>query len=206
MKVILRSISRKFGSQTIFQNINYTFEEGHTYVLLGGNGSGKSTLLKIIYTALSPSSGKLEHYRKSKKLKIEEIPFKISIAAPYLEMIEELTALEFLDYYRKFKIFSHHYSVFLILDIAELKDAAHKKIKNFSYGMKQKLRLVIALLSSSELILLDEPISNLDQDGVQWYRQLLKDYLNNRTLIISSNFNEEEMGSCQNFCKLADYK
>jgi len=206
MKVILRNISRKFGTQAIFQNINYTFEEGETYALLGGNGSGKSTLLKIIYSALSSSSGELEHYSNKEKLKTEAVPFKISIAAPYLELIEELTALEFLTFYQKFKEFPQEHSPLSILTIAQLEKAANKKIENFSSGMKQRLRLAIALLSSSELVLLDEPVSNLDPEGVEWYQKLIKNYLEKRTLIIGSNFNEQEIGFCQQQFRLADFK
>ncbi len=206
MKIVLRDIGRKFGTQTIFQNINYTFEKGESYALLGGNGSGKSTLLKIIYSALSPTSGKLEHYSEGVRLKQEIIPFKIAIAAPYFELIEELTALEFLDFYRRFKEFPKSFSSRDILTIAKLEASAHKKIENFSSGMKQRLRLSVALLSSSELILLDEPVSNLDPEGVEWYQQLLQSHLAGRSLIIGSNFNEDEIFMCQNHFCVPDYK
>lgn len=207
MRISLHSVGRNFNKQQVFKNLSYEFEYGSSTAILGGNGSGKSTLIKILSYALSPSRGELEYFNsENKPIKKEEVPFKISMASPYFELIEELTAKEFLNFYRKFKNFKEGIETESILKIAYLESSADKEIRNFSSGMKQRLRLSLALLSDVSLILLDEPTSNLDPEGVEWYNKLLRDHLNGRTIIIGSNFSEDEIAFCNAKLKLEDFK
>lgn len=203
MQVSLENLSRNFGPQPVIKNLSYRFEAGETYAVLGGNGSGKSTLLKMILGALTPTSGSVRYHLGGKVLKPEEIPFLVSLAGPYLELIEELTALEFLVFFQKFRSFKDGAKPAEILERIELKTSAHKEIRNFSSGMKQRLRLGLALFTDSALVLLDEPTANLDPAGVKFYQQLMKDQLGQRTLIVGSNFSEEEIFCCQHQLPLA---
>ncbi len=196
MEIQLEQISRSFGPQVVIKDLDFTFEEGKRYAILGGNGSGKSTLLKLVYGALTPSGGKINYRAHGQQVANDSAPYKISIAGPYLELIEELTALEFLEFYYQFRTPLNGLTARDILEICMLKEAAKKEIRNFSSGMKQRLRLGLALLTQSGLILLDEPTSNLDPPGVEWYRQLLGEYLQNRTLLVGSNHQEKEMDFC----------
>lgn len=206
MEIVLKNVGRSFGNQTIFSNINYRFHSGGRYAILGGNGSGKSTLLKVILGALTPSEGTLAYITKAGPISVEKLPFEVALTGPYLELIEELTPLEFIELYRKFRTFQDAISSKELLQISMLTDSSDKLIRNFSSGMKQRLKLVLAILSDAELILLDEPTSNLDPQGTKWYQQLLRNYLNERTLIVGSNFDENEIFLCTDRLELKLFK
>ena len=206
MEVVLENLGKAFGKQRVITNITYTFSQGERYAVLGGNGSGKSTLLKMIYGALTPSEGRITHILNGNSIKPEDSVFKISLASPYLELIEELTAIEFLDFYGKFRAFRKKATSKEILESCLLADSSKKEIRNFSSGMRQRLRLGLALFSESELVLLDEPISNLDPKGMEWYRNLIDTQLDKRTLIVGSNFDDREMGFCPNRLELQKYR
>jgi ABC-type multidrug transport system ATPase subunit len=206
MQIELREISRVFGKQPIFKQLNYTFKQGETYAVLGGNGSGKSTLLTLLYSALSPSSGEILWSHAGSPVAVHNVPFRTSLSGPYFELIEELTAEEFLNFHQKFKPFLPGINADKVLEIAELQAAKHKEIRHFSSGMKQRFKLAISLLAAVDLILLDEPTSNLDPKASIWYQQLVQEYRNNRTLIVGSNFNEAEMGFCMHQVNISDYK
>lgn len=196
MEVIAKKLSRKFANQTVIRELNFRFEAGASYAILGGNGSGKSTILKLVYGALTPSSGNLTYRLNGIKLKQEQVPFHITIAGPYLELIEELSAREFLDFYFKFRKPVNGFGSQKIIKKCMLEDAATKEIRNFSSGMKQRLRLGLAFFTQSDMVLLDEPTSNLDAIGIEWYRKLVEESLLGRTLLVGSNHQEKEMDFC----------
>src|SRR5690606_7623331 len=109
---------------------------------------------------------------------------------------EELTAKEFLVFYGKFRSYKNNISPDQILEYCYLTASAGKEIRNFSSGMKQRMRLGLALFTQSNLVFIDEPVSNLDPQGMQWYQKLIHEHLDGRTLIVGSNFDEKEMGFC----------
>lgn len=203
MHINLEDAERIFGAQVVFQNLNYHFAEGSKTAILGGNGSGKSTLLKCLYGALSLSGGKISYQQNNKVLKNDQLIGEISFSGPYFELIEELSALEFLRTYQGFRPLSLSPSE--ILAQAYLEKSAQKKIKQFSSGMKQRLRLSLALFSKSSLVILDEPSANLDPKGIEWYQKLLETNLGKRSLIVGSNFSEEEIFLCHDQLKVTDY-
>lgn len=207
MKVSLHNVGRKFNKQQIFKGINHHFESGSKTAILGGNGSGKSTLIKILTYSLSASQGELNYFLENgNEVKPSDIALKISLAAPYLELIEELTAIEFLNFYQKFKPFLKGINADSFLEICYLESSRNKEIKNFSSGMKQRFRLSLALLSNTPLVLLDEPTSNLDQKGIAWYKDLVEKYLSERTIIIGSNYSDDEISFCGERLVIEDFK
>ncbi len=206
MEVILENLSRNFGPQVVIKNLNYTFLSGNSYAILGGNGSGKSTVLRLVYGALTPSEGNVVYKDNNQVLNKDKVPFEISLAGPYLELIEELTAKEFLSFYYKFRKPIEGFNPDGILEVCYLQEAQNKEIRNFSSGMKQRLRLGLAFLTQSKLILLDEPTSNLDPQGIEWYRNLLTSHRNGRTLLIGSNHQEKEMDFCQHHLEAQDWR
>ncbi len=197
MQINLQNVGRDFGNQIVIKGLDFQFEEGKTYALLGGNGSGKSTLIKLVYGALSLSYGKINHRQGNTMLAADEVPFKVSLAGPYLELIEELTAEEFLAFYTRFRPLKKGITIAQFLNICYLSPAAQKEIRNYSSGMKQRLRLGLAFLSKSDLVLLDEPTSNLDPEGVEWFKKLWATHLENRTLLVGSNFDPNEIEKCE---------
>jgi ABC-type multidrug transport system ATPase subunit len=180
--------------------------QGKSYALTGANGSGKSTLIQIIAGATMHSEGEINWQFANGNLKIstEKAYEDISIAAPYLDLIEEMSANEFLHFHKAFKPLSTK-SFSEILATVGLANAADKQIRYFSSGMKQRLKLALAFFSDTSVLLLDEPTTNLDEDGMAIYKYLWKNYTNNRLVIVSSN-DKEEYENCGELISLGDYK
>ncbi|MBU2045958.1 MAG: ATP-binding cassette domain-containing protein, partial [Bacteroidetes bacterium] len=172
MKIILEQISRRFNREWIFKNIDYSFDAGKSYAILGINGSGKSTLLQVISGSLSPSSGQLIYQLEGKEIPVEQVFKHLSIAAPYLELIEEFTLFEILDFHSQFKVRLNNLANEQLIKLLDMENSATKQIKYFSSGMKQRVKLVLALCSDTPILLLDEPTSNLDEQGIEWYISL----------------------------------
>ena len=196
MSLSLINIAKKFNSYWVLRNANYQFEIPGSYVILGSNGSGKSTLLKILSGFLSPTEGELKLLLKSKYIPKENWSNHIAYAAPDCELIEEMYLEEFVSFYVKFKPLQKGISQNDLIKIAYLEEAKNKQIKNFSSGMKQRLKLVLAWLSDVPIVLLDEPCSNLDASGIEWYKNLANKYSKNRLVIICSNNIEDEFSFC----------
>jgi len=206
MNCRLTEVGKDFNDHTIFANVSYTLEEKKNYVILGGNGSGKSTLLKIIAGGVSASEGIIEYTHNGKTLTPEELPKQISFSAPYMDVIEEFTFPELIEFQAQFKPFINQLSAIEIVEISKLQNIQNKPIRHFSSGMKQRVKLLLAILSDASLLLLDEPVSNLDPKGKIWYKQLLDTYSKDKTVVVSSNFLEEEFPENPNLIELANFK
>ena len=202
MKVSLQNIGKRYNREWIFRHFSLDFNDSGSYAITGANGSGKSTLLQVIAGATTHSEGLLL-YAKQDDTVINEPYRHIAIAAPYLELIEELSATEFLKFHAGFKKLTA--GVDEILASVQLEKAAHKQIRYFSSGMKQRLKLAQAFFSESDMLLLDEPTTNLDSDGVSLYQELVHKFAGNRLLIISSNA-PQEYSFCKDVIKIEDYK
>lgn len=205
MKIILERIGRRFNREWIFKDINYVFEKGSSYAILGANGAGKSTLLSLISGNLSSSEGSIVYLHDGKTIDIEKVFEHLSLAAPYLELIEEFTLAEHIDFHFQFKGYRSGFNRESLIDLLGLRQAKHKAIKYFSSGMKQRVKLALAFCSDAHILLLDEPTSNLDQQGVEWYLSLIRQFTSDRLLIICSN-QEHEYEFCQFRINVADFK
>lgn len=183
----MQNAGKRFNRDWIFRSCSHEFLPLHSYAITGPNGSGKSTLLQVIAGATLHSEG-LISYTNNQQAVAE--PYKlISIAAPYMELIEELTATEMLKFHAAFKPLN--LSIPEMLAAVQLDKAANKQIRYFSSGMKQRLKLAQAFFTDTPALLLDEPTTNLDKDGVQVYRTLMQTQLGKKLIIISSNVIEE---------------
>tara|TARA_B100001093_G_scaffold253755_2_gene242812 strand:+ start:973 stop:1608 length:636 start_codon:yes stop_codon:yes gene_type:complete len=194
----LINIAKKFNRDWVFRNANFQFEIPGSYVIKGSNGSGKSTLLKILSGFLTPTEGELKLLIKSNNITTENWSNHIAYAAPYYELIEEMYLEEFVSFYIKFKPLQKGISQHDLIKIAYLEEAKNKQIKNFSSGMRQRLKLALAWLSDVSIVLLDEPCSNLDARGIEWYKNLANKYSENRLVIVCSNHIEDEFSFCKN--------
>lgn len=205
MKIILEQIGRRFNREWIFRNINYEFLSGQSYAILGANGAGKSTLLQLISGSLTSSEGTIQYKMGDKTLDQEEVFIYQSMAAPYLELIEEFSLSELIDFHFRFKKYRLGFDKKTIIELLGFKNAESKAIKHFSSGMKQRVKLALAFCSDTEFLLLDEPTSNLDQQGLEWYLQLATSQFKDRLVIICSN-QEQEYSFCDHRINLSDYK
>ena len=189
MQIQVTAASKRFNTEWIFSNLNFSFTTGQHYALIGNNGSGKSTLLQIIAGYIGLTKGGIQWTSTSNETIDSSNIFQyISIAAPYLELVEELTALEQIAFHQQFKPLQNGLEPIELLEKIGLGNAANKQIRNFSSGMKQRLKLALAIFDQAPILLLDEPCSNLDQEGIQTYHQLMQAYAMHKLIIVASNF------------------
>jgi ABC-type multidrug transport system ATPase subunit len=206
MEVVLNNIGKRFNQDWIFRNITLQITPETPSVITGANGSGKSTLLQAISSATHLSEGKITYNLNNNAISIENIYQYISIAAPYLELIEEYSLKELISFQMKFKPFSKTANPLEIIEIMQLQNAQKKYIKQFSSGMKQRVKLALAILSNTPILLLDEPCSNLDKQGIAWYQNLITEYGKKRIIIVCSNSIKEEFFFCKNEININNYK
>ena len=205
MKIQLTEAGKRFNREWIFRNFSFDFISGQSYAITGINGSGKSTLLQCLAGGMALSLGQIEWLEGEKKVDPEKIYRKIAIAAPYLELIEEFTAIEFLEFHSKFKPLIEGVNISSILFLIGLEKAANKQIRYYSSGMKQRLKLAQAIFSDVPLLLLDEPCTNLDRSGIELYQELISTYAAEKTVVVSSN-DINEYAFCKEVISIMDYK
>lgn len=190
MKIVAENLGKRFNFNWVFRNLNFTFQSGNAYAIVGPNGSGKSTLLQILCSSTPFSEGELKYFQNNLEIPPESIFRQVVLAAPYLELIEEFTLLEQLQFHFQFKKLKPGYVLKELPEQLWLEKALHKEIKFFSSGMKQRLKLGLAFFSDTPILLLDEPTSNLDRTGINWYKENIFQQ-KNRLVIIGSNQEEE---------------
>lgn len=206
MEIKLNNAGKKYHREWIFRKVDLTLAKGSKWVILGPNGSGKSTLLQVLSSAIVLNEGSADFYLEDQKIDIEEVYKNISLSAPYLELIEEFTLQEIISFHFKFKRIVHGLSQKDVIQISGLEKEANKVIRFFSSGMKQRLKLTLAILSDTSLLLLDEPCSNLDSNVVEWYQKMIQDYAMTRTIVVASNNQTEEFFFCDNKISIDRFK
>ena len=205
MKIRLSDAGKRFNREWIFRNANLDFNSGTSYAITGPNGSGKSTLLQCIGGMLQLSEGSIHFETRKGSLSDEHVYRQVSYCAPYLDVIEEMTLTEFLGFHSRFKSFREGFSVKKVIETIGLQSAADKQIRYYSSGMKQRVRLAQSILSEVDIILLDEPCSNLDTNGIRLYHDLIREFCTDRLVIVCSN-DETEYSFCTERLSITDYK
>ena len=205
MNISLNNTGKRFNREWIFRKLDYRFLQGKSYAITGTNGSGKSTLLQIIAGATLHSEGTIEYSSvQLNEISAPENAYKqIAIAAPYLDLIEEMTAAEFLTFHSAFKPLTTTFTEILLT--VGLQKAADKQIRYYSSGMKQRLKLAQAFFSQTSVLLLDEPTTNLDEEGIEVFNNLWAKNTVNRLVIVSSN-DKMEYKNCNDVIRIGDYK
>ena len=205
MHIQLEQTGKKYNREWIFRGLSYTFTAGKKYAITGPNGSGKSTLLQTIAGSTVLSEGNIKYSTAGQELAPENAFKNLSICAPYLTLIEEMTALEFLAFHESFKSFMPGITPCNILEIIELTSAANKQIRYFSSGMKQRIKLAQAIFSEVPVLFLDEPCTNLDETGYALYQSLIQNYASHKLIIVSSN-DKAEYHFCEEVIDIKNYK
>ena len=173
MEISLEGIGKKFGNEWIFRHLDVAIPHGSTLAVTGRNGSGKSTLLQIIAGNISPTAGRISWTLPNQKVEAEKLFRYLTLVAPYQELIEEFTLREMIRFHFSFKRILRGISSGDLIAMTGFSDPGHKPIRQFSSGMKQRIKLLLAFFSDVPLILLDEPTMNLDEAGVGWYLSLI---------------------------------
>jgi ABC-type multidrug transport system ATPase subunit len=206
MRIELKDAGRRFNQEWIYRHVSYLFEAPDRYAVLGPNGSGKSTLLSLLLGNLAPSEGEISYTAADgSNIPVDEVYKHLSFAAPYLDLIEEFTLQETIDFHFKFKKVHPNIQQSEILTLLGLKKSQDKPLKYFSSGMKQRTKLILACCSNTPMLCLDEPTSNLDVQGIAWYQQLIEQFADNRLVIVCSNQPNEYL-FCNHVLEVTDYK
>jgi heme ABC exporter ATP-binding subunit CcmA len=181
----LESVSRLFGSFAALRQVTVDFAPGRCYVLLGENGAGKSTLLRILAGLLHPSSGKISVFGDSDP---HTARHRIGYMSHAPMLYDELTGMENLQYFRSLYHSSECLDPADALRQVGLDPALTRTLGQYSQGMRQRTSLARVLLSQPELLLLDEPFSNMDVESVGQMVQLLARFRSrNRTILITTH-------------------
>lgn len=204
--ITLENIGKRYNRDWIFRGVNLSFQKGEKWVFQGGNGSGKSTLLQVAGSLFTPSEGQVSYRVDGLEVSPENIYQHLTMATPYMELYEELSLAESIDFHFRMKPLIGSIKVTEVADMLYLREALSKPVKTFSSGMKQRLKLGLAILTDSPILLLDEPTSNLDRQAIDWYKELCTTYLDERLVLVCSNNQEEEFFFCDHSVKIEDYK
>jgi ABC-type multidrug transport system ATPase subunit len=205
MRIDLDRVGKKYHRDWIFKNLSLTLAEGARWAVTGPNGSGKSTLIQIIAGNLLCTAGNLTYRLGDREIDPDDVFRELALVAPYLELPEELTLMEFLRFHFEFKQLKAGYSIGDLPGLFQLLDNEAKTIRHFSTGMKQRLKLGVAFVAEVPLILLDEPATNLDGRGFTWYLEMISHLSPGQILVISSN-RKEEYGFCTHQLDLLNFK
>ncbi len=206
MKISLKNISKKYNQNWIFKSLNLEINDADKLVVLGANGSGKSTFMQIVAGYVSPTNGVVSYSANNKIIENEIIYQSLSISAPSLELIEEFTLEENILFFTQLKPLMNNLTVSKLASLCYLDSSINKPLFQFSSGMKQRLKLGLAITANVPLLLLDEPTSNLDKQGIEWYKNLINDYTKNKTCIVCSNQVNDEYFFCKQQINIDDYK
>lgn len=192
MNITLDNIGKRYASKHwVFKDLNDSFLAGDRVAITGGNGSGKSTLLQTIGGIINPSKGQVIYGKKDNTIDKESAFQRINFTAPYLDVIDEFSVQELLEFHFKFRKLRTLKNSAELLEILYLKGHESKLVKNLSSGMRQRLKLGLVIHSASDVILLDEPTTNLDEKGIEWYHNQISTVPTEVTIIIASNQKQE---------------
>ncbi len=206
MTIDLDNVSKRYAEEWILRNVNYNFKSGTIYGIAGANGSGKSTMVKLISGHLSPSVGTLT-YMDSNGVNIhrDEVYKKCTFWGPHVGLIPQLSVDEMIDYYFTFKSISNGLTRSDFVSLVDLPVKGHRFIKSLSSGQTQRLGLGLSILAKSDILLLDEPASFLDEPSLIWFHDLLKNHVSERLVIIASNDSSDFQVASQ-MLNIEDYR
>jgi heme exporter protein A len=202
----LQDVTKIFGRRLIFDKINHEFNSGSVYGLAGKNGSGKSTLAKIIAGILSPTRGKVLHKLGNEIIIPENLHDHLGFVSPYLVLYDEFTAGENLFHFSRIRGYTaDSEKIKYWLDKFNLYDRRDDLLKGFSSGMKQRMKIIFALIHEPQLIIFDEPTSNLDNEGKDKVYEIITELGKENLVIVASNENSD-LELCGNILQVEEFK
>lgn len=193
MTITLEDVGKRFHRDWVLRHLSHTFTAPNRYAIAGPNGSGKSTMLRLISGQLHPSEGRVQYANGPAVIPIERFHRSLAWAAPYIELIEEFTLNEQLMFHSRLRPMGETPDA--MMAGLGLEEHSAKRLSEFSSGMKQRVKIALALFSTAPVLLLDEPTTNLDEEGITWYQRLLRERSDGRLVIVASN-EERDLRDC----------
>lgn len=187
-----KGLTKYFNRRKIFSDIGFDLKNEDSLAITGRNGSGKSTLLKIVAGVLSPTHGQINLINDGVQISPLERFEHIGFVAPYLQLYDEFTAMENLRLLNKIRNLSVADGTMTeFLRRLNLFERRNDYVRTYSSGMKQRLKYACALIHEPHILLLDEPTSNLDDEGINTVRQIIREHKEEGILVIATNEAED---------------
>lgn len=205
LNISCNNLSKSFSGKTIFKDLNFELKDGESVSVTGRNGSGKSTLIKIIANLIRPSKGNISFKSADTEIPDENRFMVTGLLSPYLNLYDELTASENLAFFMKMRNGSVNNE--LVNDLLGRTGLLKKKnelVRNYSSGMKQKLKLIFAVMNEPSLLMLDEPRTNLDKEGIDLVKLVCAEQRQKGILIIATN-DEDDLELCEKNINIENY-
>lgn len=198
----VKNVSKWFGVRKVFENINLDLKSGQSIAIAGPNGSGKTTLLRIIIGLTVPTRGEVIFSKDRKRLDFDGYRPSLSLVGPYLSLYGSLTARENLKFISKVNgTLSSDMNIDKLLDKVGLDGRGDDYVSEFSSGMQQRLKYAAALIKNPSILMLDEPTSNLDDEGKKGVFDIVNQYRPDSIIIIATN-EKEEYSLADSICQL----
>ncbi|MDI6802715.1 MAG: ABC transporter ATP-binding protein [Bacteroidota bacterium] len=192
IKLEIQNIKKIFNGRKVFSDINFKLENKSALAITGRNGSGKSTLVKILAGVLSPTNGQVDFYLNGKSIDVQNRFQYFGFVAPYLQMYDEFTAMENLELFARIRSIEVDKDyIDLLLKRVNLYERKDSYVREYSSGMKQRLKYAFALLHKPPLLILDEPRSNLDAEGIAVVYQIIQEQKQSGCVIVATNDSED---------------
>ncbi len=181
-------LKKTFNRRLIFSDISFSLTNGNSLAIAGRNGSGKSTLVKILAGLLSPTKGKCDLSIDGKEVSDALLFRHLGFVSPYLQMYDEFSGLENLTLSMKIRgLQIHDDEIRSLLEKVNLEHRKNDLVRTYSSGMKQRLKYAFALLHQPPVLILDEPTSNLDAEGIGVVYQIIEDQKKKGMIIVATN-------------------
>jgi len=200
------NLTKLFGRRLIFKAINFNWSDRGIYGISGPNGSGKSTLVKIVAGLIAPSQGKITHSNSEGEIIPEKLHNHIGFVSPYLILYEEFSAWENLKIFAEIRgvLFNDEHILFYLEQFL-LDTRKDDLVKTYSSGMKQRLKFLFALMHSPEVLIFDEPTSNLDEEGKKVVYDIVREEAKTKIVVIASN-ETQDLELCSEVLLLEKFK
>ena len=191
----ISNLRKEFDRRPVFRNLDFSLTNSESIAITGRNGSGKSTLIKVLANVYTQTSGNIELSLDSKKIERQHYYKYLGFVSPYLNLYDEFTGYENLHFVSKVRGLKRN-GIDDVLARVGLYERRHDLVKIYSSGMKQRLKIAFSIIHNPLILMLDEPTSNLDAEGIKTVDSIAEEYKNGKILIIATNDEHEK-----NLCK-----
>ncbi len=206
-KLTLDNVAKRFGRRILFKKLSCEVAGGEALAITGANGSGKSTLLKIIAGVMSPTKGNVMLEVGGDQVPLEDRPLRTGFVSPYLNVYDGFSARENLAFIaRARRLTDAEATIDSLIELVTLKGREDDLVKTYSSGMKQRVKFAAAMLTTPDVLILDEPTTNLDTAGITMVRSVMTQQLERNGILILASNNAEEAAWCNASLNIEDHR
>ncbi len=206
-KLSLDNVAKRFGRRILFRKLSCEVVGGQALAITGANGSGKSTLLKIIAGVMSPTKGEVTLHVADQPVPPADRPLRTGFVSPYLNVYDGFSARENLEFIARARRLQHAEEVIDdLIALVTLKGREHDLVKTYSSGMKQRVKFAAAMLTTPDVLILDEPTTNLDTAGIAMVHAVMEMQLARKGVLILASNNAEEAAWCNASLNIEDHR